>query len=60
MARLRHGLGAARAELVVDPPRVHSEHDVSPDLEAKRLGNLGVKAIVDLLLSDAHAEEAPA
>jgi hypothetical protein len=29
-------------------------HDVSLELEAKRLGNLGVKAVIDLLLSDAH------
>lgn len=36
-----------------------TEHHVSLELEAKRLGNLGVKAIVDLLLSDADAEEAP-
>ncbi|MBI4933034.1 MAG: hypothetical protein HY828_04095 [Actinobacteria bacterium] len=35
-----------------------TEHDVRLELEAKRLGNLGVKAITDLLLSDHSATEA--
>ena len=35
-----------------------TEHDVSLELEAKRLGNLDAKAIVELLrLSDAHVED---
>ena len=29
-----------------------TEHDVSLELEAKRLGNLGVKAVIELLLAD--------
>jgi hypothetical protein len=37
-----------------------TEHHVSLELEAKRLGNLGVKAITDLLVSDHSATEEPA
>lgn len=29
-----------------------TEHDVSVELEAKRLGNLGIKSVVELLLTD--------
>ena len=31
-----------------------TEHDVSVELEAKRLGNLGVKAITDMLVSSGN------
>ena len=37
-----------------------TEHDVSLELEAKRLGNMGVKAITDLLVSDHSAAEGSA
>ncbi len=43
--------------VTLDITLTDTEHDVSLELEAKRLGNLGVKAITDLLVSDHSAVE---
>jgi hypothetical protein len=36
-----------------------TEHDVLVELEAKRLGNLGIKAITELLVSDQNGTDDP-